>query len=276
MTKEDIKNALSLSCVENYFLGYFKNKFDIRALYVNSFLPFDKVMDDMINGDVKYEYYPLERLQNTAELLGITTHVKKVKFNYFPNRLNLIRVNKNFFKNIKLLPWRNDHFIVIEKINDQFRFINNYPLSEGIIQKDIIAEIFDGTALVFCETDNFNEDVYEQLCNNRYVNFKDNKINEYQISKINMQNLRDALLILKISRKRLIEWVKFESERKNFADISKIIDSGNKIVKMFDDLIITLQLQHLRKTFDGEIINKKFDELKNKDFIFFNKIVEGR
>ena len=49
MNKSDLSNALSLSCVENYFLAYFSDKFDIRQLYVKSFLPFNNYHKKLIN-----------------------------------------------------------------------------------------------------------------------------------------------------------------------------------------------------------------------------------
>ena len=40
MNREALGKVLSLSCVENYFLGYFQERFDVRPLYAESFVPF--------------------------------------------------------------------------------------------------------------------------------------------------------------------------------------------------------------------------------------------
>lgn len=45
MNKEDLGKVLSLSCVENYFLGYLQKRIDIRLLYVESFVSFNEVIN---------------------------------------------------------------------------------------------------------------------------------------------------------------------------------------------------------------------------------------
>ena len=120
MNREALGKVLSLSCVENYFLGYFQERFDVRPLYAESFVPFREVMTAFLNEGVSYENYPLVRLQETSEKLGLTEHRYSEKFHYQKNKLNLIRVNREFFNRSKLLPWRADHYIAIEKVKDGY------------------------------------------------------------------------------------------------------------------------------------------------------------
>ena len=54
MNREVLGKVLSLSCVENYFLGYFQEKFDVRLLYAESFVPFQEVMNAFLNEGVSY------------------------------------------------------------------------------------------------------------------------------------------------------------------------------------------------------------------------------
>ena len=149
MNKTDIGKVLSLSCVENYFLGYFQNKFDVRLLYTESFVPFNDVIESFLNGEVSYENYPLPRLQDVSEKLGLTSHTLKTEICTEQNQLSLIRVNKEFFRNSKLLPWRTDHYIMLDKAMDEYTFLNNYPLSEGKINKDELEAIYDGACLLY-------------------------------------------------------------------------------------------------------------------------------
>ena len=48
MIKQDLSDVPALSCVENYFLAYFKTKFDIRVLYVDSYRSVNKVLEDFL------------------------------------------------------------------------------------------------------------------------------------------------------------------------------------------------------------------------------------
>ena len=96
MNKGDISKVLSLSCVENYFLGYFQNKLDVRLLYAESFVPFNEVVESFLSGNASYENYPLSRLQDTSEKLGLTSHTLQTEMQAEEGRLNLIRVNRVF------------------------------------------------------------------------------------------------------------------------------------------------------------------------------------
>lgn len=120
MNREALGKVLSLSCVENYFLGYFQEKFEVRPLYAESFVPFREVTNAFLNEGVSYENYPLVRLQETSEKLGITAHQYSEIFQYQGGKLNLIRVNREFFNGSKLLPWRADHYIAVEKVKDGY------------------------------------------------------------------------------------------------------------------------------------------------------------
>lgn len=261
MNREDLGKVLSLSCVENYFLGYFQERFDVRPLYAESFVPFREVMTAFLNEGVSYENYPLVRLQETSEKLGLTEHRYSEKFHYQKNKLNLIRVNREFFNRSKLLPWRADHYIAIEKVKDGYAYWNNYPLSEGRMSENRTNEIYDGAYLIFQEKGEFSEHKYRELCALQYARIANQSVDEVRITEEKLVNLRDALLVLKVLRKRITAWLAFEADNKRFdGDLSFQIHT-EKLIQLYERILVEIQLQIVRKKSDIGKINEKLLQL---------------
>lgn len=261
MNRKTLGKVLSLSCVENYFLGYFQESFDVRSLYAESFVPFQEVMNAFLNEHASYENYPLVRLQETSEKLGLTEHRYSEKFCYQKGKLNLIRVNREFFKGVKLMPWRADHYIALEKTKDGYAYWNNYPLSEGTMPENRVDEIYDGAYLVFQEEGEFNEQKYRELCALQYARIENQSIDEVRIHEEKLVNLRDALLVLKVLRKRVAAWLAFEADNKRFdGDLSFQIHT-EKLIQLYERILVEIQLQIVRKKSDIGKINEKLMQL---------------
>lgn len=261
MNREDLGKVLSLSCVENYFLGYFQERFDVRLLYAESFVPFREVMTAFLNEGVSYENYPLVRLQETSEKLGLTAHCYSEKFHYQKNKLNLIRVNREFFNRSKLLPWRKDHYIAIEKVKDGYAYWNNYPLSEGRMSENRADEIYDGAYLIFQEKGEFSEHKYRELSALQHARIANQSVDAARITEEQLINLRDALLVLKVLRKRVTAWLAFEADNKRFdGDLSFQIHT-EKLIQLYERILVEIQLQIVRKKSDIGKINEKLMQL---------------
>lgn len=272
MNKTDIGKVLSLSCVENYFLGYFQNKFDVRLLYTESFVPFNDVIESFLNGEVSYENYPLPRLQDVSEKLGLTSHTLKTEICTEQNQLSLIRVNKEFFRNSKLLPWRTDHYIMLDKAMDEYTFLNNYPLSEGKINKDELEAIYDGACLLYRTENRFDIEKYEELRKLQYERIAKEAIKDVQISEGKIVLLRDAALLLKTLRSRLIKWMQYEGEKGRFDDDLSFQLLSDKLIKQYNELNVMIQLQLARKRTDIHVLNEKLSQLCERERVWNREI----
>ena len=261
MNRGTLGKVPSLSCVENYFLGYFQTRFDTRLLYAESFVPFQEVMDAFLYKQASYENYPLVRLQETSERLGLTTHQYSEKFCYQNGKLNLIRVNRKFFKGEKLLPWRADHYIAIEKTTDGYTYWNNYPLSDGRMSESQVSEIYDGAYLVFQEGEKFDRYKYKELCALQYARIAKQNVEEVRITEEKLINLRDALLVLKVLRKRIKLWLYLEVERKTFAEDISFLLQAEELNSYYESLLTTIQLQVARKRTDVYVLNDRLVQL---------------
>ena len=92
LTKKDIEGVPAVSCVEYYALAYLGKRMDVRKLYAESFLPFGRTLKDFAAG-ARYENYPLPRIQDTAEKLGVWKHECFSLPEPVRGRLNLMEVN---------------------------------------------------------------------------------------------------------------------------------------------------------------------------------------
>lgn len=261
MNKTDISNVLSLSCVENYFLGYFQKMFDIRSLYSESFVSFNEVLEAFMSGAATYENYPLERLQTTSGKLGLTSHILRKELRLSENSLNLVRVNQKFFDNSKILPWREDHYIAIENTTAGYFYVNNYPLSEGKINAGRLCEIYGDACLSFRFENSFDAQKYRELCDLQYKKIAEQSVQKLEISEEGITRFQGALLVLKTLRKRVAVWLAFEADNKRFdGDLSFQIQT-DKLIQCYDRLIVEVQLQIVRKKSDIGKINEKILQL---------------
>ena len=272
MNKTDIGKVLSLSCVENYFLGYFQNKFDVRLLYTESFVPFNDLIESFLNGEVSYENYPLPRLQDVSEKLGLTSHTLNTEICTEKNQLSLIRVNKEFFRNSKLLPWRTDHYIMLDKAMDEYTFLNNYPLSDGKLNKDELEAIYDGACLLYRTENRFDIEKYEELRKLQYERIAKEAIKDVQISEGKIVLLRDAALLLKTLRSRLIKWMQYEGEKGRFDDDLSFQLLSDKLIKQYNELNVMIQLQLARKRTDIHVLNEKLSQLCERERVWNREI----
>lgn len=276
MNKEQLGKVLSLSCVENYFLGYFQERLDVRLLYAESFVPFQEVINAFWQGGASYENYPLVRVQETSEKLGLTAHQFDKTFRYRKGGLNLIRVNRTFFKGAKRMPWREDHFIAVEKAVEGYSYLNNYPLSEGKLSDQKVAQIYDGACLVFQKICEFDEQKYGSFCSKQYARIINQSVDEVRLNEEKITQLRDALLVLKVTRKRVNAWLRSEAEKKNFAEDLSFSLQAEKLNRGYESILTALQLQIVRKRLDVIILNDKLARLCESERLWSKEIQQRR
>ena len=275
MNKKCIEHVLSLSCVENHFLGYFQFIFDVRMLFVKSFVSMQKVLEDFLLKDVKYENFPLERLQTTSEKIGMTGHEISEKLKIHKNELSLIRVNRKFFEGEKTLPWREDHYIAIEKQGKLYYYLNNYPLSDGGFTAKKLVEIYDNACLNFRFKNKFLSEKYSQLSDLQYENIMFQKFDDIKMCAWDPIILRNAMLVLKTLRKRLYSWLEFEEKEGRFNFDLQFHNLLKEILKAYEKIFILLQLQIARNKSEYNSLSVEFDALIAKEMLL-QKIINTR
>ena len=206
LDKKEVGGALSLSCVESYFLAWLKRYYDVSRLYGHSFVEIRQVFGDFFLGATYEHYDKVSRMQDVAERYGLVQHsyndcsseeamrwISKTP----KDALCLIRVNSNFFKNFKRSAWREDHYICV---NNKLQWINDYPLSEGCFSVEEFDEIFDNAICIY-------------RTKNLLASFPDRCTEAIKKQDFFVQNWPNSLLawesavgILRVTRKRLGEY----------------------------------------------------------------------
>lgn len=256
ITKKEISETLSLSCVENYFLAWLNRYYDVTKLYGNSFISLKQAFDDFANGAMYQNYCYLPRLQDIAEEYGVVEHLYlpcsakealKILGNQNEDDLFLIRVNTAFFIGYKRSSWREDHYICV---NNKLEWINEYPLSEGKFTEERFTEVYDGAVCIYKV-----KDTKTDLPDYASMQFK---MQDFDLKELpnNLSALESAIGVLRVSRKRLARYY-FKNE-----NVNSLL---NEEIGCMDKIYFDVHLRRL-KEFKKEEVNKikAYSELYQK------------
>lgn len=256
ITKKTLSESLSLSCVESYFLTWLAEYYDVKLLYGQSFLPIKKVFDDFSQGAIYQNYNEIERLQNLAQSYGIVKHDfcvcgSRSALEYIKQQddssLCLIRVNGNFFSSFKRVPWREDHYICVNK---NLEWVNEYPLSQGKFTLETFKQCYD-MALIVYKLGFLNVappmNVFEMMSgDNEFIsNFPRD-----------LQALESALGVLRVSRKRMEQYFSRN-------ETLKVLFFKENI--LLDKLYLKVNLLRIRG-------KRMLDDVMGEELDFFDKI----
>lgn len=209
MKIKDILKVHYLSCVEAYFGAWIQKFLDLRMLYCESWLSWNDILKIFITSKIQYaNFYGIRRIQDLAECAGIVKHIRRDDLNDLSSKkniLNLLSVKKEFFHS--QMPWREDHFIAVLSFSEKnIRYINQYPLSKGKISKIDLLKSFGGVNLIFeLNTQKHVDKIFvdkhrEQI--KKIVLYEE----KFKFRAVSERSLLDALGVLRISRRRTLEW----------------------------------------------------------------------
>lgn len=202
-----------LSCVENLLLYIMKlSQYSYQHLFYNSFMNFDDVLDAFMNENEVYaNFTKVPRIQDTAVDIGVVEMnlCDSLNLDDETDRYMLISVKPEYIKdkyNVEL--WRNDHYIMIQRNGNQYRYINDNPRDIGDISIEKLYSIFDGKMIRFKIKGDIRPDCREQLRRRFICNLKslDYGINLQKFAMTDWKLLRDALGIYRILTRRLYDF----------------------------------------------------------------------
>lgn len=238
INKKQISSALALSCVEYYFLPWISQFYPVEKLYVQSFVPLKQLFDDFSRGNRYETYTQIPRIQDTAEQFGIIKHTftpatihhaADMISGQGENELCLIRVNNEFMSDYKRKPWREDHYICVDR---DLNWVNEYPLSDGTLNTKKFMQSYDGAVLLFGLQNMRNvsdNEVSQQLRCQNFENIEPN---------IGLDKFEEALGVLRVSRKRL---------GKLYADQTEVQNLFYKENSLLDKLYFSIRLQRIKR-----------------------------
>lgn len=237
MTINEIGKVHALSCVEAYFGAWVKDYAELPALYAESYLPWGEIVTAFETPTVRYANFPyLPRIQDLAERYGMVTHRRE---RGLPQRrsdgdLVLLYANEKFFSKQK--PWRGDGCIAAEITDRSIKYFNEYPLESGEIPRAEFEDKFIGESLVysFSGTDAVPERGASLLQSPRAARAPYG-------ADFTLQRLRDAIGILRISRRRTAEWLDWYAREHNVPQKEKIRNRLVGQIRYADECFVRLQ-----------------------------------
>lgn len=255
MKVKDICKVQYLSCVEAYFGAWFRDYVELPALYCESYLSWHEIAGAFSNSTVNYANFSLiPRLQELAERVGLVTHCKE---NGFPvkrgkGELVLLSVKENFFTKQK--PWRSDHYIALEKCTaKKIYYLNEYPLEEGETPFAEFSDKFGGTCLIYRATGNDGQAGLLWQSKTQAERLSGDKLSEPpQI--ISVKRLRDAVGILRVSRRRTMEWLTWYAKNRYIADAERLRKRLTEQISYADKCYFLLQKMMIRCERDEKIL----------------------
>ena len=255
MNLTEYNSALAVSCIEKYFMPWFeRNCGSTDALLCRSYISADRLFKDFRNSNASFETYAgIPRLQEVAEELEMTEHAlyDEIPEDIDFGSLNLVCVKPEIFSGSKISPWRGDHYIMLSgNENIGYRYINSYPLFSDTISKKKLKELFGGSCLVYRKAGPVNMkklqarewmQAYSIMC----------EPDEPEDTPISPFKLRDALALLKISRKRLLQWFLYMDSTKKLSVAVSSVEALKKFISTVEKTLLTTEVLIKRNVCDA-------------------------
>lgn len=261
-----------LSCVENLLLYILKSsQYSYQYLFYNSFISFHNVLDAFMNENEVYaNFTKVPRIQDTTVDIGVVEMNLCDSLNLVDetDRYMLISVKPEYIKdkyNVEL--WRNDHYIMIQRNGNQYRYINDNPRDIGDISIEKLYSIFDGKMILFKIKGDIRADCREQLRQRFVCNIKslDYGINLQKFTMTDWKLLRDALGIYRILTRRLY-------------DFSSLYMSAEFIlpqIKYLDKQYMLVEYMRKKKKIDSVAIDNIIEKVREYEKINIPKIMSN-
>lgn len=253
-------NILGLSCIENYVLYIFATQnCDYRFLYAQSVIPFHDIAIAICNEAIPYAYFnKILRIQDVACKEGLIslTYVENLDSGVSQYDYCCIKVTPDFVKErYKRDLWRNDHYILLcNQSQSTWTCLNDNPRDVFKINNKELYNAYGEQAVGVNMLANLEDKLKNKLLNEfKYIIAKQHRIYEFSFN--NIENARDVLGVLRITRKRIYEYCSI------YFNADFIMGYLIEIDKSY----AALEYMRLRKKIDFEKIRQMLKQIQIKD-----------
>lgn len=290
-----LEDTLGLSCVENHSIAMMRYfGIDYEPIFVDSYVKVKETIEYFYKDKIQYAYYGgIERVIQTSKKLKI--------FGLENLKLDIDEACLEIEKNIKInipvlisvdgtklpregaiLPWRKDHYILIINSNrNSYRAMDDIPKRIFDISKDNLKDAFGGNILIPEKLQGFNQEYYLKVCLNKLseiVDINDIKDNKAAISELIPQNpeelvlFRDAIGVLRISRRRLTSWLMWVDKRLNMGRLDDVISKIIETINVLDKIYSVAEIYRLRGKMDNYNLQKLLNEILTSEESFLSNL----
>ncbi len=260
LTKKDICEVYSVSCVERYVLAYLKKLgINIAMLYCNSYLSVDHLISDFVTKNVTYvNYDAMARIQDIAKELGIITIEGKSDPNLdFLCRNDfeyVLEMDQDAFKGMyEKETWRDDHFIYAKKNADvTYLYLNDIPLQEKVIDITELKRIYNHRYIAFkCINNQIDRDSVVKRFYNQYK--REQLFEKSAVEQMEYENLRDLICMLRISRRRTSDF------------IGQWKEPNPEWVNRLNNIFSRVEYSRVRKRYHSDIFFNEIDAFRQDE-----------
>lgn len=260
LTKKDISEVYSVSCVERYVLAYLKKiGINIRLLYCNSYMSTDHLISDFTTKKETYANYgAMARIQDVASEFGIIVLEGRSEPNLDFLRQDdseyLLEMKQGAFMSMyEKESWREDHFFYIKKKSDDtYLYLNDIPLQEKLIDINELTQLYNHRYIVFKYIkDQIGKDEAFMRFSDQYE--RENHFENCEIEHIEYETLRDLVCMLRISRKRTSDF------------LAQWKEPNPEWVNRVNNIFSKIEYSRVRKRYNSEIFLDEIDNLRRDE-----------
>lgn len=278
-----IDDTLGISCVEKQLIAIMRYyKLDYKLLFIDSFIDLSNTIKDFYNNKLEYAYYKgLDRLQYTCKLLSIgELKYKKIEVNQLEAMVKKYITNKKpvliCVDPLKIkqpgqidIPWRREHYVCAYGFSDNsISVIDDFPKRKLDISLSEIKDAYLGTIVIFNKLNNINTCEYNKRLMNKMLKITNMpKIDTENIDCLmpenveELQRLRDALVIVKISRQRLQLLISYINETINFNNYNEFNQAIDNIIELLSKVYYTTEYYRIRNKINNQYLKRMLREL---------------
>ena len=265
MIKEDICKVHYLSCVEAYFGAWIKEHVPLGALYCESFLRWQEILAAFARETTTYaSFTEIPRLQDLSEELGLTAHERTESLiapeTFDAKTLTLFGVKESFFTGRK--AWREDHYIAVTRYTKKWiDYINQFPLEEGKVQTKRLVADLSGRCLIYRNTKNYDKALFAEKCDRQAERLRTQTGEEYPVL-TDAVRLRDAIGVLRVSRRRVLDWLTWYTHSFGHTELERIRGPIEEQIQAADRAYLQLHMYLVRRQQpDAEFLTSITEEL---------------
>ena len=288
INEEMLEDVYGGSCVENQFVMLLKYwGLPYQAVYCNSYRTISNVIKEFKDLKKSFEYYDgFERLFSIARKLNLVELIEVSPLD-FSDMLEILkkRLKENnpiligidvskFYKDTEIIPLRNDHFVLLYGLNStEVKILDDTPIRKHNLPIHKIQSIYDGNTIVFNCINKFDRNnyynhigVYTQKIVQQYENETQYTVSELMPNNIEELPLfRDALGIVRISRRRLKLWFEWLKSYYGINHLNDILDVLTQLNSTLDRLFSIIEAYRLRGKMNNQTIQDLMDKAMQYD-----------
>ncbi|MFM9327765.1 hypothetical protein [Paenibacillus mesotrionivorans] len=290
-----LQNTYGITCIENQFISALKYlNAPYQAAYVESYIDLYDTVLSFYKLQIEYSYYKgLDRVQVVSSKLDFAEiNSQEESFSNMLITLEhsihrgcpiFIHVDpKKLPRSGEIIPWREDHFIALYGLEQKTIYaLDDVPRRLIELSYEAVHEAYQGTVIELKLLAGLNRSSYLEKCRDqmKFIASQSKRLPYWNIDDMlqfdekSIVYLRDALGIVRISRRRIIAWLHWLAGEYGIRIVG-IQEDLATVINSLDRLYAMVEMYRLRNKINYKFINDQFEEMVNLEMAWIIKLNE--